>query len=280
MSEKISKDKEDYIVQNYLTKTTKDIKNYTNLSITTIMRVLKRNGIKNKTSKIYTYDENFFEIIDTEEKSYWLGFLYADGCVRKRRTSSEMRLKLSIRDIEHLNKFKETLKTNAEIKIKNCQSILYVCGKKIVNDLIDKGCLPNKTSVIRFPLLRKDLIRHFIRGYFDGDGSIKFTDKNAPSFNVVSGSFIFLESLKEEISNSCNIRNPKIYISSNEHYGNIFWNSIPDIISIYFYMYKDSNVYLERKKDKFLKIIEYIKTKEKTNRMNAWKRTKYIMEMQ
>ena len=244
------------------------------------VRVLKRNGIKNRTSRFHKYDENFFETIDNEDKAYWLGFLYADGSVRKRSRSSEMRLKLSVKDIDHLRRFKDILKTDSPIITKNEQSLIYICGKKIVNDLINKGCVPNKTSIIKFPILEKDLVKHFIRGYFDGDGSIEFTNKNSPSFNIVSGSFLFLNEIKKEISSNCNIRNPKIYISSNGHYGNIFWNSIPDIVSIYFYMYKDANIYLDRKKQKFLNIIEYIKTKEKTNRKSAWKRTKCIMEMQ
>lgn len=277
---KIPQDKEEYIIKNYSSKSTKEIKEYTGLSITTIMRVLKRNNIKNKTSKLYSYNYDFFENIDSEEKSYWLGFLYADGYVRKRNISSELRLKLSIKDIDHLYLFKNILKSTSPIRINNDQAVIYICGKKIVDDLINNGCFQNKSSSITFPELDKNLIRHFIRGYFDGDGSIKFTDKKNPSLNIVSGSFIFLEEIKKTISISCNIRNPKIFVSSNGNYGNIFWNSIPDIVSIYFYLYKNSNVYLNRKKQIFLKIIKYIETKEKTNRMNAWKRTKYIMEMQ
>ena len=106
MPAKISKEKEEYIIQNYYNKTTKEIKEYTNLSISTIMNVLKRNGMKNKTSKVYSYDESYFKNIDTEEKAYWLGFLYADGYVRKRQRNSEMRLKLGIKDLDHLEKFK------------------------------------------------------------------------------------------------------------------------------------------------------------------------------
>lgn len=278
---RISKEKEDYIIKNYHRESTKNILEKLKISKPTLLRYVKKSGLIVKTSKLYDCNENYFENINTEEKSYWLGFLYADGYVRDRKNNAEMRLKLSIKDIEHLGKLKKALNTDSEIKIKECQAILSINQKKFVKNLIDKGCVQAKTQVIKFPLfLREDLKRHFIRGYFDGDGSIKFTDKNSPSFNVVSGSFSFLESFKDEISNKCNIRNPKIYTSSNEQYGNIFWNSIPDIISIYFYLYKNSNIYLNRKREKFLKIIEYIKTKEKTNRKNAWKRTKYIMEMQ
>ena len=45
------------------------------------------------------------------------------------------------------------------------------------NDLIKQGCVPNKSLILTFPnkhQVPKNLINHFIRGYFDGDGSISY----------------------------------------------------------------------------------------------------------
>ena len=281
MPVKISEEKENYIKNNYLTESTKSILEKLNISKPCLLRYARKHNLKIKSSKLYDCDENFFENIDTEDKAYWLGFLYADGYVRKRKSGSEMRLKLSIKDIEHLEKFNKTINSNNDIKQKGRMVILGISQRKFVQHLLDKGCTNKKTFTIKFPnFLKEDLIRHFIRGYFDGDGSIKFTNKKSPSFNLVCGSFEFLESIKTKISKDCNIRETKIYPSKNKHFGSVFWNSIPDTISIFFYMYKDSTVYLNRKKDKFLKIIEYSKTTEKTNRNNTWKRTKHILETQ
>ena len=58
----------------------------------------------------YTYNENYFKIIDSEEKAYWLGFLYADGCITRfyrneKLKSMSLELTLQSNDIEHLKKF-------------------------------------------------------------------------------------------------------------------------------------------------------------------------------
>jgi len=271
MPAKISKEKEEYIIQNYYNKTTKEIKEYTNLSISTIMNVLKRNGMKNKTSKVYSYDESYFKNIDTEEKAYWLGFLYADGYVRKRQRNSEMRLKLGIKDLDHLEKFKNAIKSNSIIRIKeeNRFAILSVNSIKFVEHLLDKGCHQAKTFTIKFPsFLKEDLKRHFIRGYFDGDGSIsqwsyihkrknrKDRIEKNQCVSLVSGSFDMLESIKKEIVEHCNTKTYKMYFDNNHtNYAFIRWWNIKDISSIYHYFYNNSSIYLDRKKLKFEQIL-------------------------
>ena len=106
---------EAYIRKNYFNMPTKDILRELSISITPLRSILKKHNIKCKSSKKYTFDENFFKNIDTEDKAYWLGFFYADGCVRVRKESSESKLKLSIKDIDHLEKFKKSLNGNNKI---------------------------------------------------------------------------------------------------------------------------------------------------------------------
>ena len=84
-----------------------------------IKRILKVQNdkiiIRNKTSK-YQYQQNIFEIIDTAEKAYWLGFLAADGCNYQREHNASIILNVHWKDMKHLNKFKQFCNTNAEIK--------------------------------------------------------------------------------------------------------------------------------------------------------------------
>ena len=80
----------------------------------------------------YYYNKDFFNKIDTEEKAYWLGFLYADGCIVtrskcKKVTPMSLELVLSSIDINHLYKFLNSLESNIEIKNK----IVELNGKKI-----------------------------------------------------------------------------------------------------------------------------------------------------
>jgi hypothetical protein len=263
---------EEYIIKNYYNMPTKDILNKLSISITPLLRVLKNNNIKCKSSKKYTFDENYFEIIDTEEKAYWLGFFYADGCVRVRKESSESKLKLSIKDIDHLEKFKKSINGNNKILFVDKKIVSLSLNTRIfTNHLIDKGCTERKTFTINFPnFLNENLIRHFIRGYFDGDGSISTSQRKykgviiarrSAMLNFVSGSDEMLLSIAEIISKECKTKTRKIYKYNGNNFGYIVWWTLADIKSIYNYFYKDSSIYLERKKIEFEKIINLRKLK-------------------
>lgn len=152
-----------------------------------------RSSIQNKLTKLglvrsdkYTYNIDFFEKIDTEEKAYWYGFILADGYVAEndKARSRELSIQLAVRDIEHLKKFNKSIGGNVEVSIftkkgeslvkkdhKMCAIRLY--SKKIVKDIEKYGCVPNKTyKDLHIPDIDENLIIHFIRGFFDGDGSI------------------------------------------------------------------------------------------------------------
>ena len=259
---------ESYIVENYYKDSTKDILQKLGISRPALLRVIKKHSITKKSSKKYHFNEDFFDNIDTEDKSYWLGFFYADGYVRDRKNCSESRLKLGIKDLSHLEKFKKTLDSDNEILIKEKLAILALNTKRFTEHLINKGCYQKKTFTIKFPyFLDKHLIRHFIRGYFDGDGSISESkkrkwngdvDENRKQnvVNFVSGSDDMLKSIGEIISNSCKTKERKIYKYNDNKFGYIAWFTNEDIELIYHYFYDNSTIYLNRKKEEFEKIID------------------------
>ena len=131
------------------------------------------------------FNINVFDSIDTEEKAYWLGFLYADGYVSKRNNQVELSLKGE--DISHLMKFFNFLKDKrdpsfiktSKVKLGNkiFERCRYIIGNKhFHNRLCELGCIPNKSLILTFPDLNifkyEHLIYDFIRGYVDGDGNI------------------------------------------------------------------------------------------------------------
>lgn len=250
-----------------------EICEYFNVSKLKIRKVLLLNNIESKTSKKYRYYDDIFETIDNEEKAYWLGFLYADGYVRERRSSSELRLKLSIKDIDHLLKFKLFISPD-EIPVvdelsgnSKCVKI-SINSRKIVKDLINLGCTNNKSKTIKMPKIIDSLICHFIRGYFDGDGWI-FIDKNmSPSFGVVSGSKEMIESINLIVSKYSNITKNKIYDYIN--YYNFSYRSCTDIIKISNFLYNQSSIYLLRKKNKFDEVYSLYEN-NKNKKSKKWK---------
>ena len=139
-----------------------------------IKRILDKNNI-HLTNRRYDVNHNYFEDIDCEEKAYWLGFLYADGCVRKSKSGSQLVLKLSIKDEGHLYKFKENIESGHKINYsesnvitkkgnlstsKNCS--IRVNSNKMIEGLIRQGCVPRKTFTIQTPNINDDLICLFI----------------------------------------------------------------------------------------------------------------------
>lgn len=200
-------------------------------------------------SKMY---HDIFEIIDTEEKAYWLGLLYADGNVSYDRTSIALRLKEE--DLYHIESFKKFLNASNKIhrKIKDNKYISYELAfrsKKMRNSLIDKGCFPRKSEILKFPTEKqvpKHLIHHFIRGYFDGDGCIT-TSNNGTGVSVeILGCKDFLSDL---IQLDLFKRN-KLYSFKHSDVKRVSYSGAK-AINILNYIYKDATIYLHRKHDRY-----------------------------
>jgi len=149
----------------------------------------------------YQIDESVFETIDTEEKAYWLGMLYADGNVSDR--SNDIEVTLQAEDYNHLLKLRDFFKTDKPVYKKDKKKYdktyegyrLIICSKKIKQDLIRLGCLPRKSHILQFPTTEQvpeHLMSHFVRGYFDGDGCITFANKGVTLVIELLGTEDFL----------------------------------------------------------------------------------------
>jgi len=159
----------------------------------------RRSGPKRK----YSLNEAFFENIDTEEKAYWLGFIYADGCISNNR----LQFDLSWKDNDHLAKLACSLGTDTPVKFKKRENhekaFFRVVSRKLINDLKRLGLTERKSFTIKFPsedLVAKEYQHHFIRGYVDGDGSFivrprKDRPSNSYTFKVI-GSTAFIQALQ------------------------------------------------------------------------------------
>lgn len=235
-----------------------EITKLTKLDNNFVLRYLRKKAIVRTISESilkYKTDSNLFDIIDTEEKAYWLGFLYADGCIDKRNT---IRINLAICDIKHLEKFKIFLKTDKPIYINKAKTN---CEISINNNILSKklqsyGIKVNKVyDKFNWEIIPKELHNHFIRGYFDGDGGINDKKNNKKiEISLVGGeSFItdVLNILHENLNISLNKRAfkhcPKIFYFATAG------NQKPK--TILNYLYKNSNIYLNRKYERFVNYV-------------------------
>lgn len=227
----------------------------------TIQGLLNRRiGLRRRGKRI-DFDETFFENIDSERKAYWLGFIYADGNITKNR----LRIEIKEQDRYILEEFNRDLGSNN--KICTCESCheyngyiinkknVYIgyCSDKLVYDLKKLGVIPNKTFKINsIPKINRNLVRHFIRGYFDGDGTVYDYHHHGLSFGFY-GQHNFLEEIKGVLLNELNLSDRKIH--DKETVSMLTFSRKEDIKRFYDYIYNDSTIYLKRKKNKFKKII-------------------------
>lgn len=145
-------------------------------------RILREYNIIDSERLAQTYDlvnENIFEKIDTEQKAYWLGFLMADCYMNDLNGKYGIELMLTEKDQDRIESFKNFINSKTPLhiqnKVINGYNEVRVCiyNKKIFQDLISWGCIPRKSLIKVFPWKIPTLMyRHFIRGYFDGNGSI------------------------------------------------------------------------------------------------------------
>jgi len=206
-----------------------------------------------------------FYNLNNEETTYWLGFLFADGTIMP--SKGGIRLVLQPKDKKHLQKFADF--TDREIK--EIQTTLKSTGKTYKqlavnyysqNDLdflMSLGLVPHRCkNEVGIPsCILDNRIKHFIRGFFDGDGSIQYNESHNGYkrlvCNIHNGSRQLLLDIKHILKNitdtQWNIhkdkRSPVYYISCS---GNKACKKLYD------YFYYDANIFLERKKQIFDKV--------------------------
>ena len=207
-------------------------------------------------------DETVFDSMDTEEQFYWLGFLYADGNISK--TGNRLELTLALKDIDHLEKFRNFLKLTTEIKtvLRNGHYIcrLYVRNKHLWETLNNLGCVPCKSLILEFPKKEifknnKMFILHFIRGYVDGDGCLSYYwNKQHTSINTqvsIVSTESFLNSIKKLFGNKHGyIHNKSSKDWENKAYQLTFNGAIARKFARY--LYEKATIYMQRKYEKYL----------------------------
>ncbi|GEM_PF-1522782 len=251
-------------------------KRYGVINSHTITSALHRMGVELRTPRKFTrkieaLNENVFDVIDTCDKAYFLGFMLADGNVREysrdNNSSWSVSVGLSSKDHEHLMKivsFLGIVLVNGNDKgfLRGKVSRFNVSSKKLAQSLIKHGCIPNKTLIFEYPLksISKELNRHFIRGYFDGDGCVamnkKYKNGGCGIHTIFTcGSVKFLESLRKVLNDEIAIGNVTLGKQKNCNAYHLTIYRKMDIVKVYHYLYDNAITYLDRKKQKFEELL-------------------------
>lgn len=221
----------------------------------------------------YKVNSNYFSSVEKQEQAYILGFIYADGYNR-----DDLLELLQIKPrIDILQKIKKELETEAPIvEYTPDKFTLNICSKKICEDLTDLGAPRAKSLILKFPtFIDKELMPHFIRGYFDGDGCIwdgkrkktivkdsacKTGYRERIVHNVkftFTGNYNFINSLQDYLIQILGFKKIKLNFSKakeTKHICTMEYSGRGQIKRLYDYMYKDANIYCDEKYNKFNKI--------------------------
>lgn len=226
-------------------------------------RILSYHGINLQGSiRKYMFDESYFENINTEHKAYWLGFLYADGYISEIRNKIELTLKES--DENHIIKFMNDINYNGNIIHKNIligqkyfnASRIDLFSQTMTKSLIKAGCVQNKSLILKFPnnnIIPNKLQHHFMRGYFDGDGSITTSRQGRDLRFSVLGTYDFLKQYDSILTlNGANSKIPKKEKSKAYH---LQYGGNVQVRKIFNFLYDNASIYLERKYNIFIAVL-------------------------
>lgn len=236
--------------------------------IVTVLDMYNIPRIYSGGSRKYTLDEHFFDVIDNEDKVYILGLLYADGTVNSKYNLIQISLQED--DLELLEEVNRRLGSNKPLQLIHYEYAKDRYGLNMKNQyrltlsssimkqaLINLGCVPKKSKILEFPNIPKELYPHFIRGYFDGDGSIfKGVAKNRTSDNYridLVGTYDFLLPIQKYLKEKLGISGGGIYPhhSTPEIY-NLSFSGKQQTKKIADLLYDNATIFMKRKHDRYI----------------------------
>lgn len=236
-----------------------------------VSKILDKYDVKriNNGKRKYCVNEHYFDNIDTPNKAYILGLLFADGY--NSIDKDTVRICLTYNDKYILERINDELDSNFPITFINYDKIdnkphdtknmyqLNIYSSYICKKLESYGMVKNKSLVLKYPKnIPNQFQSHFIRGYFDGNGSFCYYTNKYGTYNstiTITSTYDFcvgaLETMREQISVGGGIYDTSCHngiTSVLTFCGNIQNNKIFE------WLYKDSDMYLERKYTKFLNL--------------------------
>lgn len=250
--------------------TYKEILNVFPVTRRSLPLIMKEYNINSKRKNGYSLNEEYFKDITNEHQAYWLGFIAADGCITESNYFA-----ISLKDKDILEEFKKDINFSGDVYSPKSKAGTYYrinfSSKEFCDNLRTLGILERKSLTYNnLPNIRHGLLRHFIRGYFDGDGTIysaittthnpkgiSYTENYAMKIIATKG---FCEKLKNEIYEEIGYEG-KIVKSKNKEmfYYSIYKNKA--LHDFYWYMYHNSSIYLKRKHDTWKKFLGSLEEK-------------------
>jgi len=209
-------------------------------------------------------------VIDTEEKAYWLGMMAADGNVATGRPV--LKLAFASKDRDHLLSFGSALQSTHSISdyTNNGHKVaeLVVSSPQLTKGLAQHGVGPRKTFVLKWPdFLSAELLRHYLRGFFDGDGTLSANPRSrirkrdgvrpiTLGWSILGNEAFCLEAQRYLVEKT---GVGKTKLNTPKHSPSIrylIYGGTRQVSRIFHFMYDDATVWLHRKGEKVAPYIQ------------------------
>lgn len=211
-------------------------------------------------------NDNYFETINTENKAYLLGFIAADGYVCTKSGNKNLTISLSDKDVEILNFAKTEFEYDGKFRKRyiglNSYLTLRIYGKQFVDNIIKYGFDNTKTYRFHLPTIPISLYKHFIRGYFDGDGCIYFSKKkqyNAYKYSIsIIGTESFCKEINQFVLETLKFSFKEILVPTlnNKNIITLKSENISDIKTFLHFIYDGCSFCLNRKYKKYKELLK------------------------
>jgi transposase-like protein len=229
--------------------------------------LVERNGqLREVTLKKTRLNEQFFRQW-SPEMAWVLGVIYTDGCLFPMSHNSNVnKIAIAQKEPELLEKTKLLMDCDARLTFRKRRQYgkivagelyqLAIANNDMYADLTQIGLTPRKSLTLAFPNVPNQYVHHFLRGCWDGDGSVGFSEtKHYFRAEYVSGSKGFIDGMVDQfVQNGFN--KPNVYVnrrSKNPAYVIRFTGA--ELTKLVEYLYKDAHawMYLARKHELFIK---------------------------
>jgi hypothetical protein len=234
-----------------------ELEEETGVGRSTLHRNLVEWGVWRPKKNKYQVDHAYFDVIDTEEKAYWLGFFAADGTLECRPGRFNLRFGLKESDRSTVEAFALALGFNGPTfvdtrrrKGKEFRSVrVKISSKPLVTALVALGFGERKTYSMRWPTgVPESLVHHFVRGYFDGDGYFR----RSSGFEFV-GNPLFMADLRNRLAATIAVQGRVCRASKKKRIRAKRCRFSPqDSAKIASWLYEGATVWLGRKRDKII----------------------------
>lgn len=214
----------------------------------------------------YPIRKDFFDQINSEEKAYFLGFFYADGGNNKEANMVRIDIHRQDRDIlekfakliyleDPLSQVKEHTRRKVIDGVEKIYDHVYlgINSKYICHQLERLGAGPRKSLILTFPewLIDPELQRHFIRGYYDGDGGTFVSEiKTRGASSRIVGTKQFCQSITKIVKDQIGLKFCDAYqhLNTTEDVKSIYLSGNRQVEKFLMWLYgKEPKIYLDRK---------------------------------